>query len=294
MKFKDFRMRDPFVFTHDGKYYLTGTELQKSGVEVYSGNDCESWENPVEIFSIAPDSWAKCDIWAPEIHFYQGKFYLFVSLLGKNGLRGTQIAVSDTVQGRYTPVINAPSTPLSQSCIDGTLYVENGVPYIVYSHDWPDNLLKSKGYYEGEICAARLKDDFTGIIGEPLVLFGGASPVWAKRNHIDGYPYDRFGTDGPFFHKLSNGKLLLLWSPMVGNNYVVAGAVSENGIKGPWKHLEEWIFGDNGGHGSLFTDFDGQLNLTIHAPENWGNEHGVIYPVKECGDTLKIKKKAEK
>ena len=49
-------------------------------------------------------------------------YYLFVSLLGRNGRRGTQIAVADQPEGPFLPLTDHAVTPAQQSCIDGTLY----------------------------------------------------------------------------------------------------------------------------------------------------------------------------
>ena len=133
-KLADIRMRDPFVVTWEDTYYLYGTidyELGERNLYVYESKDLQNWDNKCTIFTLDENSWAKGELWAPEVHLYNGKFYLFVSILGKNGLRGTQIAVSDTPNGTFLPVANAPATPAGQSCIDGTLYVEDGTPYMV-------------------------------------------------------------------------------------------------------------------------------------------------------------------
>jgi hypothetical protein len=87
---------------------------------------------------------------------WNGKYYLFVSVLGKNGLRGTEISVSDTPDGIFTPLADRPATPLDQSAIDGTLFCEDGIPYIVYSRDWPHCFDEEATAYVGEIWARAL------------------------------------------------------------------------------------------------------------------------------------------
>ena len=143
IKREDLRIRDPFLLPHEGVYYLCGSGAEKS-LSIYRSTDLEYFEELPPIFTIEEDSWAEKDTWAAEIHEYMGKFYLFVSLFDKNGLRDTQVAVSDTPDGRYVPVKNAPITPANQSCIDATLFVDGDVPYIVYSHDWPDHFVPER------------------------------------------------------------------------------------------------------------------------------------------------------
>ena len=124
----------------------------------------------------------------------------------------------DTPDGVFMPISREVGTPLSQSCIDGTLYVENRVPYHVYSHDWSDCYDKKKDCYVGEICAVQMFEDLTEIVGEPFLLFrsddaptsAGKSSV---KNKLNGKPILRYGSDGPFLKKLKNGTLYLIWSP---------------------------------------------------------------------------------
>lgn len=296
---QDLRIRDPFILPHEGCYYLCGTGNEHS-LSIYRSYDLEEFEELPPIFTIEEDSWATQDTWAAEIHKYRGKFYLFVSLLGKNGLRGTQVAVSDTPDGIYKPVKNAPITPVEQSCIDATLFVDGETPYIIYSHDWPDNYLAEEGVYVGEIYAAEVSKDLADIVGEPFLLFTSReAPLSAKApNEIDfegeyvrifGEHVIRFGSDAPFVQRLERGALYLSWSPMLENNYVILGAVSESGdMRGPWQHLATPLYDENGGHAMFFTDLDGTRKACFHAPERAPFERATIKTVTECEGVLKL------
>jgi beta-xylosidase len=111
LKRRDIRIRDPFILYEGGKYYMYATTGEKT-LSYYFGSDLENWEYGGVVFEIPDDFWAYKDVWAAEVHRYKGKFYLFVSLLGKNGLRGTQIAVSDTPNGKFVPIIDRAITSL--------------------------------------------------------------------------------------------------------------------------------------------------------------------------------------
>lgn len=138
IKTEDLRIRDPFVLVSGGLYYLyRSTEDEGNTVSVHVSRDLKTWSEPKVIYRLAENSWGYKDLWASEVHFYKGKYYMFLSLMGKNELHGTEISVCDTPDGIFTPLTNVPATPASESCIDGTLYCENGAPYIVYSADWP-------------------------------------------------------------------------------------------------------------------------------------------------------------
>ena len=290
LKRSDIRVRDPFILYEDGKYYMYATTGPKT-LSYYLSTDLNNWEEGGVAFEIPDDFWAYKDVWAAEVHKYNGNFYLFVSLLGKNGLRGTQIAVSDKPSGKFIPLVDRAVTPLDQSCIDGTLYVHNGKPYIFYSHDWPDNYVAEKDAYIGEIYCAELSADLKEIIGEPVLSFASdESPLSApQRVTLNGEKVMRYGSDAPFIQKMSDGSLYMSWSPYPRDHYVVLGVLSKSGsVYGPWEHLEETLFDDNGGHAMFFDDSEGRRIMCIHAPERNMLERAHLYCVKENDGIIQI------
>ena len=42
-------------------------------VDVYESIDLENWYNPKTIYTLTYDSWKEKDLWAPEVHKYNGK-----------------------------------------------------------------------------------------------------------------------------------------------------------------------------------------------------------------------------
>jgi arabinan endo-1,5-alpha-L-arabinosidase len=80
---------DPVMIKSNGRYYLYCTGR---GITVWSSTDRISWKSEPSVFSSAP-AWAmeavpgfRGHIWAPDISFYKGRYYLFysVSMFGKN------------------------------------------------------------------------------------------------------------------------------------------------------------------------------------------------------------------
>ncbi len=292
MKREDIRIRDPFVLAYDNVYYMYASadtsiksendrirEKSELALLVYKSNDMENWSEPEVVFSYIPSDTSplKCDLWAPEVHFYNGRFYAFLSFRNSSMKRGTYVAQSNTPDGEFKLLNDFPVTPFEKSCIDGTLYVEDGIPYVIYSHDWPDCCNEETDICVGEICARRLTDDLKEGIGDAFRLFASDESEVVKKspNHLEweGENYVRCGSDGPFVVKREDGKLLVFWSPMLDETYVVMCAVSESGkLKGPWKHITEPIFSDNGGHPMVFEDFDGKTIMCIHQPEKWFDE----------------------
>lgn len=294
MKLDEIRIRDPFILLADDIYYLYGTinESKARSLYVHKSRDLVNFDEPTVIYTLSEDSWATRDLWAPEVHCYRGKFYLFLSMLGKDNLRGTEISVSDSPEGPFVPLTGKPATPAGQSCIDGTLYLENGVPYLVYSHDWPDCYREDEGAYVGEIAAVQLSEDLTEQVGEPFLLFtskaaplSGEHPTHCKWGGKD---IVRYGSDGPFVTRLSDGRPFLLWSPIPEGNYVVLGAIADS-IHGEWRHCDTPVFDDNGGHPMVFCDRDGVRKLTIHWPEVYWHENARILPLCEEDGRLRLK-----
>ena len=290
LKTQDIRIRDPFIVVYNGAYYMYRSE--NNSIWVHKSSNLSDWEEATKVYTLSDDSWGCADLWAPEVHFYRGKFYMFLSLLGKNGLRGTEISVSDTPDEMFIPVSNMPATPSDKSCIDGSLYVEDGVPYIVYSADWPHNYDPKSDSYIGAIWAMQLSVDLCSSAGEPFLLFKSNQAICSKEPNLcklDGKDVVRFGSDAPFVQRLSNGVLYLTWSPMPKDTYIVAAAISESGkIKGPWKHLDKPLFSENGGHAMFFDALDGSRKMCIHHPERWGDERALFLNIKEENKKLII------
>ena len=287
LKTSDIRIRDPFILPFDGVYYMYGTICMPDAgnrLYLYRSTNLMDWQEPALIFELPENSWGIGELWAPEVHIYKEKFYMFISILGKNGLRGTQIAVCDKPDGMFTPLVNKPATPMDKSCIDGTLYVENGVPYMVYSRDWPDNFVEEKECYVGQICAVQLTNDLKEHVGEPFLLFNSDEALCSANSphkmDWEGRQIKRYGSDAPFIQTLPDGRLLLTWSPMPDGNYIVGAAVSDS-IKGEWKHIEKPIFDKNGGHAMFFTDFEGKRKMCIHCPEKYPEERALIVDAEE-------------
>ena len=76
-------VRDPALILSKGTYYLFGTG---KGIKIWSSTDLITWKVRPPVFSAAP-GWTNTnipgfnnDIWAPEVTFYKGQYYLFYSI----------------------------------------------------------------------------------------------------------------------------------------------------------------------------------------------------------------------
>ncbi len=286
MKFEDIHIRDPFVLPADGKYYLYGSRCKNSGnfafggatgLDVYVSTDLENWSEPHECFSRPADFWSDRDFWAPEVHCWQEKYYMFVSFKAENACRGTQILKSEQgPMGPFLPISEGPVTPRNWECLDGTLYVDKqGKPWMVFCHEWVQ-------IGNGTVCALPLKEDLTAPAGEPIELFHAVDAPWVRDYPSKG----NFVTDGPFIYRARNGQLRMIWSSFNEKGAYAQGlACSESGeITGPWTQAEQPIMAADSGHGMLFRDYEEKLYLILHAPNEGPLERPKLFPMRETDE----------
>ncbi len=267
----DIRIRDPYILRDDvtEKYYLYAQKENRlsrevwdtmPGVEVYSSIDLKSWSGPKDVFTFPEGFWADYQVWAPEGW--------------KLHKRGTQVLVSDSPEGPFQTFDNKPHTPESWSALDGTLWVENEIPYMIFCHEW---LQITNGSME----VVQLAEDLSKPVTDPVTLFHAGDADWVMPGRTGSKV-----TDGCFLYETMGGKLIMIWSSFGENGYAVATAVSENGsVAGPWKQ-SDLLFQKNGGHGMIFETFEGELCLVFHQPNRGPEERAQFYKLSEKDDKL--------
>jgi len=297
------QLHDPWIVADETTktYYLFNrnepamSDDPRLGTMVYTSKDLKHWTKPKVVFALPTSGvWAKAGSWAPEVHQWKGKWYLFTTFhdeaakLPEQGnrkpyRRGTVMAVADRLDGPYTLVNNGePVAPKELMTLDGTLYVDrHGKPWYVYAHEWLQTTV-------GTIAAFPLTHDLKRA-GEPRTLFKADEASWARGQlQPDG---DRvWVTDGPEFFRTKTGTLLMLWSSYGERGYVQSIARSKNGeIDGPWEQLDPLVRRDSG-HGMLFRRFDGQLMMVLHRPFTYAL--GKLYEMRDDGDKLTVVREA--
>lgn len=299
---KDINIRDPYIVPveKEGVYYMYASSPTRENGKVYGGmvayksRDLKTWEGPVRVFDVPRDNWITGTVWAPEVHKYKGKYYLFATLNSDIKWKGdkaghpaythraTQVFWSKGPEGPFLPFEQkTPFTPLDQMALDGTLWVENGVPYMVYCHEWVETM-------DGEMKLVQLKKDLSGPVGEPIRLFCASAAKWSTGGGNG--DVKTYVTDGCFLYRTKSDKLLMVWSSFMNGTYAVGIAESTTGkIIGPWRQQEKPLF-VNGGHSMIFRTFDGRLCLVLHSPNSPGGmERAKIFELEDLGDTLQLK-----
>ena len=291
MKQHEINIRDPFVLCHGGKYYLYGTRSATcwgpaNGFDCYVSEDLETWEGPIEIFRRPEGFWADRCYWAPECYAWNSAFYLITTLGAADRKNGIYALRSDSPTGPFVP-IGARLTPEAWSCIDGTLWVEDGTPWLLFSHSFEDDP-------KGDLCALPLCPDLSAPAVEPLTLFSAAEAPWARpvpfakeEFGLDGAVYL---SDGPCVLRMPGGKLGMSWSSWSEHGYAVGLAISDSGsVRGPWRQVPVPVYPADGGHGMLFFDNQNQPLFTLHYPNEHFKEHPIFLPAELGADGLQLR-----
>ena len=297
---EEINIRDPFILADSasGNYYMYCSSSVKGevgqslgGVAVYRSSNLRDWDGSTQVCVVPADNWITGQVWAPEVHKHNGKYYLFATINTdiewkgrKEGwspytYRGTQIFRSDSPEGPFEALGRMPATPIDEMALDGTLWVEDGVPYMVYCHEWVQTV-------DGGMNVVKLSDDLSEAVGQPVRLFNASAAKWST-----GASNGSYVTDGCFLYRTKDGKLLMIWSSFMNGEYAIGVAESTTGkVMGPWKQIDEPLFNRDGGHGMLFKDFDGELHLVIHVPNSpSGMERARIFDIEDTGSGLRLK-----
>ncbi|MDQ2664803.1 MAG: glycoside hydrolase family 43 protein [Gemmatimonadota bacterium] len=313
LRLPDIQLHDPWIVADQSTrtYYLYTAASRRitgegrTGTMYYTSKDLAMWEGPYIAFVAPVDSWADPGVnaWAPEVHAYRGKYYLFTTLHNPakhlpttdstrpNTMRATMIAVADSPRGPFVLTkTDAPITPPGFMTLDGTLYVDPaGKPWMVYAHEWLQKV-------DGTMEAIPLNDNLSAATGTPMHLFKASDAPWLDAQMVPNAKENHYVTDGPELFRTKSGALLMLWASYMQNElgrngYVQTIARSKSGeLKGPWEQLDP-VIGNDSGHGMLFRAFDGTLMLVLHQP--FQNARGKIYEMEDAGDHLRVVKYRE-
>ncbi|RZL15027.1 MAG: arabinan endo-1,5-alpha-L-arabinosidase [Pedobacter sp.] len=146
---KDINAHDPAMIKAENTYYLYCTG---QGVTVWSSQDRINWKSEPSVFSDAP-KWAKEAvpgfkgyIWAPDISFFKGRYYLYysASTFGKNtsaiGLATNMTLDSSNPLYKWVDhglVIQSEAGKTNWNAIDPNLIVDtDGTPFLSFGSFW--------------------------------------------------------------------------------------------------------------------------------------------------------------
>ena len=273
-------MRDPSVCrAPDGTYYLTGTsppfwrDNNDNGIRVWKSKDLQAWEPLGSVWRYGKSPWhakymaAQRPLWAPEIHWLKGTFWLTYSMPGWDGTgktsgSGLLKSTSGKAEGPYRDM--HPEDRLGDE-IDASLFEDDdGTAYFLW--------------HSGKI--ARMKADMSGL-AEPYRWLRSTVSDPDPKHHsslcakIFGKgSFDHVGYEGMFLFK-AHGRYYLACSEVFEGRYSCAVATATK-LYGPYGPRYEAI--PHGGHNTFFQDGAGKWWSTYFGPP-W-RERPAILPVE--------------
>jgi len=271
---------DPYILFDKASdtYYMYGTGGgAKDGFSTYSSKDLINWKNEGQVyFGNRPGAWGVKDFWAPEVYAYKGKYYMFFSahwgFNPTNELENFKIgvAVADQPTGPFTDLSDKPLFDPGYPLIDANVYFDpNGKLYLYYSRCCYKNPVKSevadwareKGWFneieESWVYGVELKPDFSGVIGEPVLLLrpplkmNDPQSEWESRS-VTSKEVNRRWTEGSFAFKKGNTYYLMYSANYFGGaNYAIGYATSKNPLGSFKKADNNPILQKNTGQGGV-------------------------------------------
>lgn len=300
--FEDMSQSDPFILADPitRMYYMTG-----SGGSLWRSEDLKMWEGPFNVVQHDPNSWMgpRPAIWAAELHFYKGKYYYFATFTNRNIIvdvvpdrydvqrRASHVLMAEDVMGPYRPMNDEIYLPENWSTLDGTFWVEDGTPYMIFCHEWMQTVI-------GTMEMIELAPDLSRSVGKPVTLFKASDGPWSREMNSIGeitFGMELGGqvTDGPFLFKTQTGKLGMLWSSWGDQRYAQGVAYSASGkLAGPWLQEDKPLNPENSGHGMMFRTFEGKLLMALHYssldPNARGGRKPKLLAIDDSGDKIKV------
>lgn len=276
---------DPFLLKWNGEYYLytTGNPLR-----AYHSTDLVEWEeiSPVLSGSDDPDAWNQTDVWAPEVVYRNGTFYLYYSATRASDdwrvseeARRVGVATSDSPRGPFVDS-GAPVTP--GWGIDGHVFREpnTGQDYLFYSYLYEPALPGA-----GQVVDSLVTPFRTG--GTPTHVTRG-SEAWEDKDGNPGNGSLRYTNEAPAV-VARNGLYYMFYSGGSWDlpTYALAYAVSDEvvpggGLEGPgWTKITPPILRANDlvqgpGHNTVVPGPNNVDHITAY--------HGRAVPFRSPGD----------
>ncbi len=269
----------------DGTWYLTGTVepfwAYNQGIKLWKSKDLAAWEPLGFVWKYGASPWhkpyleAQKPLWAPEVHYLKGTFWLTYSLPGWDGTGKTSgcgllKSTSGRPEGPYVDM--QPDTRLGDE-IDASLFQDDdGTVYYLW--------------HSGKI--ARMKPDLSGL-AEPYHWLKTTTPDPNPRHHsglcagIFGKDsFDHIGYEGMSLFK-ANGRYYLSCAENFDGRYSCTVATSPS-LYGPYGPRYEAL--PHAGHNGFFQDEHGRWWSTYFgsdASAPWQERPGIL-PVEFAPD----------
>jgi len=278
---------DPWVEYKDGFYYYmntVGTNLAlwraRSIADLGSAEKKVVWAPP------ATGPYCR-DIWAPEIHFLSGKWYIYFAADGLNNqshrIWVVENSSSDPFQGEWT-LKGKVADASDKWAIDASAFEDRGQLYLIWS-GWADDTNGTQSIY-----IARMKNPWT--VEGPRARLSTPEYPWEKVGDVDqkkqpGDPPHIDVNEGPEILKHEDKIFLIYSGSACWTDYYALGmleATSGSDLLNPasWKKSPKPVFQQSPeagvyapGHNGFFKSPDGKQDwLIYHANSQSGQGCG--------------------
>ncbi len=318
---------DPFILKNqEGKFYIYGTTEGLNGFKAYSSDNLSDWKDEGIIYTGGtPESWTVNCFWAPEVYERNGKYYIFYSANWKenptNELENFRIgvAVADKPTGPFKEMNGGPIFDPGYPIIDANVLFDEQTDrtYLYYSRccyknpvkseiaDWAKKENLFEEIEESWVYGVEMKSDFSGIIGEPVLLLCPPKSVddkqaeWESRSVTSG-EINRRWTEGSFIFKYKDNYYLMYSANFYGGQYYAVGYATSKNPLGPFikadnnpvlqKNTEGGGSVTGTGHNMVLTMPDGQMLCVYHGrTTQTGNDRVVFIDKMEINKDGKLR-----
>ena len=269
---------DPWVTQSNGYYYFTKTSGNLINVYKTAKMSLLGQAAPQNVWLPPATGATSADIWAPEIHYLQNKWYIYFAADDGNDANHRMYVLesSDPTPATTNWTLKGQLKPTTDKwAIDGTILTYNNQLYMIWSGWQGDNQPGMQQLY-----IAKMKDPYT--IDGDRVMISQPTYSWEKNGSAV--------NEGPEILTNSNGNVFLIFSASscFTDDYCLGMLTLKNGgdpmNPASWTKSANPVFTKNTngntfgpGHCGFFTSVDGK--------ENWIVYHANSYAGQGCGDT---------